>query len=84
MERQSCSRNEKAKLAIRKDPGTYKIAQLRQKLKDLHRRVLALNGTPDPGRIRHAESGVCIRMTKWNVDDSSHMVRRGKPVILEE
>jgi len=65
-------------------PGTYKITQLRQTLKDLHRRVLTLPGTPDPGHIRHAESGGCIRMTEWNVDDPSHMVRRGKPVILEE
>jgi lipoprotein-anchoring transpeptidase ErfK/SrfK len=84
MGRQSCSRNEKAKLAIRKDPGTYKIAQLRQTFKELHRRGLALHGTPDPGLIRHGESAGCIRMTEWNVDDPSHMARRGPSVILEE
>jgi lipoprotein-anchoring transpeptidase ErfK/SrfK len=84
MELQSFSRNEKSELAIRNDTGTYKIAQLRQTIKDLHRRVLALHGTPDPRRIGHGESAGCIQMTNWDVDDLSHVVRRGTPVILEE
>jgi peptidoglycan LD-endopeptidase LytH len=36
---------------------------------------LALHGTPDPGNIRHGESAGYIRMTNWEVDDLSHMVR---------
>jgi len=43
-----------------------------------------IHGTPDPGHVRHGESGGCIRLTNWDVDDLSHMVRRGTPVILEE
>jgi lipoprotein-anchoring transpeptidase ErfK/SrfK len=36
------------------------------------------------GNIRHGESDGCIRMTNWDVDSLSHMVRRGTPVVLEE
>ncbi len=43
-----------------------------------------IHGTPDPGHIRHGESAGCIRMTNWDVEDLSHMVRRGTPIVLEE
>ena len=43
-----------------------------------------IHGTPDPGHIRHGESAVCIRLTNWDAEDLSHMVRRGTPVISEE
>jgi lipoprotein-anchoring transpeptidase ErfK/SrfK len=43
-----------------------------------------IHGTPDPGHIRHGESAGCIRMTNWDVDSLSRMVRRGTPVVLEE
>jgi lipoprotein-anchoring transpeptidase ErfK/SrfK len=43
-----------------------------------------IHGTPDPGHIRHGESAGCIRMTNWDADDLSRMVRRGTPVVLEE
>jgi len=43
-----------------------------------------IHGTPDPGHVRHGESAGCIRMTNWDVDSLSHMVRRGTPVVLEE
>jgi lipoprotein-anchoring transpeptidase ErfK/SrfK len=43
-----------------------------------------IHGTPDPGNIRHGESFGCIRLTNWDVDELSHMVRRGTPVVLEE
>jgi len=43
-----------------------------------------IHGTPDPGHIRHGESAGCIRMTNWDVDELSRMVRRGTPVVLEE
>jgi lipoprotein-anchoring transpeptidase ErfK/SrfK len=43
-----------------------------------------IHGTPDPGHIRHDESSGCVRMTNWDVDDLSHMVRGGTPVVLEE
>lgn len=43
-----------------------------------------IHGTPDPGHVRHDQSAGCIRLTNWDVDDLSHMVRRGTPVVLEE
>jgi lipoprotein-anchoring transpeptidase ErfK/SrfK len=43
-----------------------------------------IHGTPDPGHIRHGESAGCIRMTNWDVDRLSRMVRRGTSVVLEE
>ncbi|MGA2186741.1 MAG: L,D-transpeptidase family protein [Bryobacteraceae bacterium] len=43
-----------------------------------------IHGTQDPGHIRHNESAGCVRLTNWDVDDLSHMVRPGTPVVLEE
>jgi lipoprotein-anchoring transpeptidase ErfK/SrfK len=43
-----------------------------------------IHGTPDPGKIRHGESAGCIRLTNWDADQLSYMVRPGTPVILEE
>jgi lipoprotein-anchoring transpeptidase ErfK/SrfK len=43
-----------------------------------------IHGTPDPGNIRHGVSDGCIRLTNWDVDELSHMVRQGTPVVLEE
>ncbi len=43
-----------------------------------------IHGTPDPGHIRHDESAGCVRLTNWDVDNLSHMVRPGTPVVLEE
>jgi lipoprotein-anchoring transpeptidase ErfK/SrfK len=43
-----------------------------------------IHGTPDPGHIRHGDSAGCIRLTNWDVDQLSHMVRPRTPVVLEE
>ena len=43
-----------------------------------------IHGTPDPGDIGHGVSDGCIRLTNWDVDELSRMVRRGTPVDLEE
>ena len=43
-----------------------------------------IHGTPDPGNIGHGVSDGCTRLTNWDVDELSHMVRRGTPVDLEE
>jgi lipoprotein-anchoring transpeptidase ErfK/SrfK len=43
-----------------------------------------IHGTPDPGNIGHGVSDGCIRLTNWDVDELSRMVRRGIPVDLEE
>jgi len=43
-----------------------------------------IHGTPDPGHVRHDQSYGCIRLTNWDAEDLSHMVRRGTPVIMGE
>jgi lipoprotein-anchoring transpeptidase ErfK/SrfK len=43
-----------------------------------------IHGTPEPAQIRHSESAGCIRLTNWDADQLSRMVRPGTPVILEE
>ena len=43
-----------------------------------------IHGTPDPGHVRRGESFGCVRLTNWDVEDLSHMVRKGTPVVLEE
>lgn len=43
-----------------------------------------IHGTPDPGQVRHGESAGCIRLTNWDVDALSRMVRQGMPVVLEQ
>ncbi len=50
----------------------------------LSKKHYGIHGTPDPGHIRHDESYGCIRLTNWDAEDLSHMVRRGTPVICEE
>jgi len=43
-----------------------------------------IHGSPDPGQVRHGESYGCIRLTNWDAEDLSHMVRRGTPVDMVE
>ena len=50
----------------------------------LSKEHFGIHGTPDPGHIRHGESYGCIRLTNWDANDLSHMVRPGTPAILVE
>lgn len=43
-----------------------------------------IHGTPEPGRIGHTESHGCIRMTNWDAEELSKMVKPGVPAILQE
>jgi lipoprotein-anchoring transpeptidase ErfK/SrfK len=43
-----------------------------------------IHGSPVPGAIRHESSYGCIRLTNWDAEDLSHMVRRGTPASLIE
>ena len=43
-----------------------------------------IHGTPEPGLIGHTQSHGCIRLTNWDAEDLSHMVKRGTPALLEE
>lgn len=43
-----------------------------------------IHGTPEPGTIGHTESHGCIRLTNWDAEELSKMVKIGTPAILEE
>ena len=43
-----------------------------------------IHGSPEPGAVRHGESYGCIRLTNWDAQDLSHMVRRGMTASLVE
>jgi lipoprotein-anchoring transpeptidase ErfK/SrfK len=43
-----------------------------------------IHGTPEPSKIGHTESHGCIRLTNWDAEELSHMVKPGTPAILEE
>jgi lipoprotein-anchoring transpeptidase ErfK/SrfK len=43
-----------------------------------------IHGSPEPSRIGHTESHGCIRLTNWDADELSKIVRVGTPTILQE
>ena len=43
-----------------------------------------IHGTPEPGNIGHTESHGCIRLTNWDAEELSTMVKPGTPAILQE
>jgi lipoprotein-anchoring transpeptidase ErfK/SrfK len=42
-----------------------------------------LHGTPEPGRVGHAESHGCVRLTNWDVVRVASLVTRGTPVVFK-
>jgi lipoprotein-anchoring transpeptidase ErfK/SrfK len=51
---------------------------------DLSKDHYGIHGTPEPGKIGHATSHGCIRLTNWDVLELAAMVRPGTPVTLKE
>jgi lipoprotein-anchoring transpeptidase ErfK/SrfK len=51
---------------------------------DLSKEHYGIHGTPAPGKVGHAESHGCIRLTNWDAVELSHMVKYGTPAILRE
>jgi lipoprotein-anchoring transpeptidase ErfK/SrfK len=43
-----------------------------------------IHGTPEPSKIGHAESHGCIRLTNWDAEELSQMVKPAIPAILQE
>lgn len=43
-----------------------------------------IHGTPRAGEIGHTESHGCIRLTNWDAEELSHMVKPGTPALLQE
>jgi L,D-transpeptidase catalytic domain len=48
----------------------------------LSREHYGIHGMPDPGHVRHGESAGCIRLTNWDVDNLSRLVRRGPDPLI--
>jgi lipoprotein-anchoring transpeptidase ErfK/SrfK len=51
---------------------------------DLSKEHYGIHGTPAPGKVGHAESHGCIRLTNWDASELSHMVKPGTPAVLKE
>jgi lipoprotein-anchoring transpeptidase ErfK/SrfK len=51
---------------------------------DLSKEHYGIHGTPAPGKVGHAESHGCIRLTNWDAFELSHMVKPGTPALLQE
>jgi lipoprotein-anchoring transpeptidase ErfK/SrfK len=43
-----------------------------------------IHGSPEPNRIGHSESHGCIRLTNWDVEELSKMVKVGTTAIFQE
>lgn len=43
-----------------------------------------IHGSPEPSRIGHTESHGCIRLTNWDAEELSKMVKAGTPAVLQE
>jgi lipoprotein-anchoring transpeptidase ErfK/SrfK len=51
---------------------------------DLSKDHYGIHGTPEPGKIGHAASHGCIRLTNWDVLELAAIVRPGVPAMLKE
>ncbi len=51
---------------------------------DLSKDHYGIHGTPAPGKVGHAESHGCIRLTNWDAIELSQMVKPGTPALLKE
>jgi lipoprotein-anchoring transpeptidase ErfK/SrfK len=51
---------------------------------DLSKEHYGIHGTPAPGKVGHAESHGCIRLTNWDASELSQMVKPGTPAVLQE
>ena len=51
---------------------------------DLSKDHYGIHGTPEPGKVGHAESHGCIRLTNWDALELASMVKPGTPATLKE
>jgi lipoprotein-anchoring transpeptidase ErfK/SrfK len=51
---------------------------------DLSKEHYGIHGTPEPGKVGHASSHGCIRLTNWAALELAGMVRPGTPATLKE
>jgi lipoprotein-anchoring transpeptidase ErfK/SrfK len=51
---------------------------------DLSKEHYGIHGTPDPGKVGHATSHGCIRLTNWDAAELAGMVKPGTPATLRD
>ncbi|MEO8371247.1 MAG: L,D-transpeptidase [Candidatus Solibacter sp.] len=51
---------------------------------DLSKDHYGIHGTPEPGKVGHAESHGCIRLTNWDALELASIVKPGTPATLKE
>jgi lipoprotein-anchoring transpeptidase ErfK/SrfK len=49
---------------------------------DINKPHYGIHGTPEPGRIGHAESHGCVRMTNWDAVKLAGLVAKGTSVTF--
>jgi lipoprotein-anchoring transpeptidase ErfK/SrfK len=51
---------------------------------DINKPHYGIHGTPEPGRIGHAESHGCVRLTNWDAVRLAGLVAKGTPVTFRK
>ena len=51
---------------------------------DLSKEHYGIHGTPEPGKVGHASSHGCIRLTNWDAMELAAMVKPNVPATLRE
>jgi len=51
---------------------------------DLSKQHYGIHGTPEPSKIGHVESHGCVRLTNWDADRLSQLVKPGTRVVFRE
>jgi lipoprotein-anchoring transpeptidase ErfK/SrfK len=51
---------------------------------DLSKDHYGIHGTPEPGRVGHAYSHGCVRLTNWDAMELASMVKPGTVATLQE
>jgi lipoprotein-anchoring transpeptidase ErfK/SrfK len=50
---------------------------------DISKAHYGLHGTPEPGKVGHASSHGCVRLTNWDAETVASLVRPGTVVVFE-
>jgi lipoprotein-anchoring transpeptidase ErfK/SrfK len=51
---------------------------------DLSKDHYGIHGTPDPGKVGHATSHGCIRLTNWDAAELASLVQPNTPATLQD
>lgn len=51
---------------------------------DIDKPHYGIHGSPEPGRIGHAESHGCVRLTNWDAEKLAGLVQKGTPVVFRK